>query len=239
MSKSYIFKVNDYAEIDLARISRENPEAEALIVTGIKGEVFDARLLLSEKFLSHFDAQSSIKVYSENLRPAWGSSLFIPFMERTPQFHKYCLLKSKHIEEIISDLKQAKTFIECKKQKHTIKMLEKQKHTIKVSELNVDDKAKSSNKEVYQMGGPEVLSDNDESTKFLIHHSIYSDEYTHHWENFRINYMGKRLEISYKDNQKTKSQVDKVIINGEVYVKAIPCTTGTSHRSSDGTDIPF
>ena len=48
-----------------------------------------------------------------------------------------------------------------------------------------------------------------------------------------------RPGIGVEENQKTKSQVDKVIINGEVYVKAIPCTTGTSHRSSDGTDIPF
>lgn len=137
MPKSYIFKVNGPKEIDLARISRENPETEVLIVTGINDQPStDARLLISNDFLSCFVTGDGIRIDAELLCPKWGLAKIedgVTQSERT-QFHRWIHIGSERIPNVIMDVRKAKNYL---------KKL-KSKHTIKVTKLDNSDKPKPS-----------------------------------------------------------------------------------------------
>jgi hypothetical protein len=229
----YTFKVKDYEEIDLARISRENPESDVLIVNykTISNNNFDAKLLLSKKFLSNFhfpEETISQKICNEPLSFSWGAPLC--------DIHNFKAIRSVDIPEIIKEIRLAKNHLKEKQKKYTIT----------VSELNLD-KPKPSSKNhpdvkdwrIYQRilrdldmfkftdekptsnnESAEKVPTNEKDTSFLIHHEPNSDHYKERWQNFNVSYNNLTLQISYED--KTKSPIETVVINGQVYEKEVP-----------------
>lgn len=144
---SYIFKVNDYKEIDLARISRENPDAEVLIVTGIKDQPSTARLLINYDFLGYFVTGDSVRIDGELLCPKWGLATIedgTSQNERT-KYHRWIHLASTRIPDVIKDIRIAKKYLKYRDSKHTIRVAEldisegKQKKSKHEVELTVDE----------------------------------------------------------------------------------------------------
>lgn len=65
----YKFVVSEPEKVDFQRICDENPDAEALVVTG---GGYNAALLLPERFLNRFNSHDELNVSNEYLNPKWG-----------------------------------------------------------------------------------------------------------------------------------------------------------------------
>ncbi len=141
MSKSYIFKVNDSKEIDLARISRENPEAEALIVTGFPIHIdgHNAAILLNNRFLSKFNqsllTQNKLCIIGNVLNSQWGYEYHNNPLVHALPCHRINFIHTDKIPQILHELREAKK---------SLKITPK-KHTIKVTELDIDGKQSKMN----------------------------------------------------------------------------------------------
>lgn len=219
MSKSYIFKVNDYKEIDLARISRENPEAEALIITGITFNFYnskeDAILLLSNSFLERFRVPQMVSVGGQYLHKDWGLDQLAEY--KSCEYHHCRFIKKTEISNTINHLRNAKRFIK-NPPKRTIKVAEldiSEKFKVETYNraLSADEIKKKYDEELYQMGGHQVVSYDDKIMR-----------------NIETSYRDKNLIVVWHGTSE-KLNPEKVIVDGEVYVKEIPCRVGN--------DIPF
>ncbi len=120
MQESYVFKVNKLSEINYQRISRENPEAEILLV---REDSIHYCLMISNKFLKQFVRLLYQIVYSNMSQSGWGWECIN---------HKALLINSEEIAEVVQNLKNAKQFLENKKKNKIEKKMK-----IKVTVLNI------------------------------------------------------------------------------------------------------
>lgn len=182
MSNSYLFKVNDYKEIDLVRISRENPEAEVLIITGDIGVTYSNRsvnaiLLLSNQFLSSYSSNDR-KIMGEEISLVWGFASLGNF--GLTKCHRGKFIHKADIPQILH---------ECREAKKSLKM-----------NLTVD--------ELKQVLGFGIWVNPDKTACGDLKN------------NLEITVKDKTLILAF--NGTSKLNPEKVIVDGQIYVKEIP-----------------
>lgn len=196
----YTFKVNELGEVDNYRISRENPDAEFLFVTrkactaGLESIPKNITLFIHKSFLKKFSQEDNQIVSGAPLCSEWGGSC---------QYHNAWYIPASEGSKAISELRQAKQFLKDKQPKQ-------QKIIISVSELDIGGE------EAYQMGGPEVLSDNDVSKiRFADERCAYCDR-----TKYNVSYIDRTLDITGWGTSTLNPE--KVIVDGVVYEKERP-----------------
>jgi hypothetical protein len=137
-SNFYFFKVENPDNVDFARIGRENPGKDVILVTF---DVLKPRgvLLLSVEFINSFKHKDNIQVAGMSLGSMWGGSMWATDdMKKVKNIAKdggvhATFVQLNHMTDIIRELQVAQNF-----RKGKTKMGKKKNEKIKVKVHPID-----------------------------------------------------------------------------------------------------